>query len=61
MWSSRKKELDRLSNHDADASTLLMAPISLTEHRARTLAPTIFCPESRVDECITEAQSQASV
>ena len=31
------------------------AVLSLAERRARALAPTIFCPASRVDQCVREA------
>ena len=36
-------------------------PASLAERRARTLAPTIFCPASNVEQCIRQAaQSRTS-
>jgi hypothetical protein len=44
-----------------DAALSNAATLSLAERRARTLAPTIFCPTSTVEQCIRQAsQSRVS-
>ena len=44
-----------------DAASSNAATLSLVERRARTLAPTIFCPASKVEQCVRQAaQSRTS-
>lgn len=58
MWASNVKELDRPPA--PDGSAWASGEIGLAERRTRALAPTIYCPESRVDECISEAEARVS-
>jgi hypothetical protein len=38
-----------------EATSSNAATLSLAERRARTLAPTIFCPVSKVEQCVRTA------
>lgn len=38
-----------------EAARQATTTLSLAERRARALAPTIFCPASRVEQCLSQA------
>ena len=61
MPNSNPMESGQAPGQLRDAALSNAATLSLAERRARTLAPTIFCPTSTVEHCIRQAaQSRAS-
>ena len=52
--------IDAPQHQDRSSPRSMIADAARTERLARILAPTIYCPESRVEECLAEAKPAVS-
>jgi hypothetical protein len=58
MLNSTATDAPRRPNPSSERS--IVADVTRTERLARTLAPTVYCPEARVEECVNESKPGVS-